>query len=144
MTTSINLLVLLGQAGEASGNDDLNRGLQIMATGMAVVFSALILIWVLLQVVNRAGAEKKETPVEKPKPQDKAKSVPTPPKAPDIQEGIEPETLAVITATVAAVVGRRPFRLKQVRMTSQTPSNRWAEYGRIQIHQSHRLRKGIR
>ncbi len=122
--------------GAAPGGATVGEGVELMFAGMAIVFTALITIWTMVVVLGKllirnTPAAVVATPVAAPKP---VAASPAP-------DSIDPEVLAVISATVAAVVGRSG-RIRRINFISQVPSSAWAEHGRASIHHSHRLRKG--
>jgi methylmalonyl-CoA carboxyltransferase large subunit len=52
-----------------------------------------------------------------------------------VQEAISEETLAAISAAIAAYLGKRP-RIRAIRLVS---SPTWAQQGRVSIQASHRI-----
>jgi hypothetical protein len=55
--------------------------------------------------------------------------------------GLEPETLAVIAAAARVAAGPGA-RIRKIRI--QNGSTAWAEFGRMGIHSSHKIRKASR
>lgn len=100
-------------------------GLQVMLFGMAVVFSVLILIWLILVVFRivlhdmpkkkQAAAAQDEIETE-PKPVE----IPAPAAEPEAAETDETELVAAITAALAVVMDRpqTSFRVVSFRRTA--------------------------
>ena len=65
---------------------------------------------------------------------------PAPPKPtePAQAEEIPPETILVLSAAVAAFLGKRA-RIKSARLVRTAPSNAWAQQGRVFVQASHNL-----
>lgn len=72
---------------------------QVMAIGLVVVFAALALLILLINVMSRVMQEKK---APAPVPAVQAPVAPAPAPAPAVEPGIDPEVLAVISAAIAA------------------------------------------
>lgn len=68
-------------------------------------------------------------------------SAPAAAPAPPVEDAAEigPEVLALISAAVAAYLGR-PARVRSVRQLQATPSL-WAQAGRVSIQGSHQIRQ---
>jgi methylmalonyl-CoA carboxyltransferase large subunit len=62
----------------------------------------------------------------------------TVPKPPEIVEEVSPETIMVLTAAVAAFLGKRA-RIRGARLVRAAPSNAWAQQGRVFVQASHNL-----
>jgi methylmalonyl-CoA carboxyltransferase large subunit len=75
-----------------------------------------------------------ETKPIAPKPVESTTSAP----APEISEEITPEILMVLSAAVAAVLGKRA-RIRRARVAPLAPGNAWAQQGRVFIQASHIL-----
>jgi len=78
-----------------------------------------------------------------------AAAVPTPPAAvvaapapqppqPEVLEEVSPDILMVLTAAVAAFLGKRG-RIRGARLVPTAPSNAWAQQGRVFVQASHNL-----
>lgn len=103
------LLNLLSSMSEQPLSETLPEGLMLMALGMGVVFTALIVIWLVLEVVGaifaRRDAKKKIQPTEltvTPVPQ---------PAAPKLDDR---ELIAVLTAAISAHTNKSPFSFRVV------------------------------
>ena len=79
------------------------------------------------------GAAKPEPAPPPPPP------VAAPEPAPAVEEGISEETLLVISAAIAAFLGKR-FRIRQARLVPHAGASAWAQQGRVFIQASHMLR----
>ena len=65
--------------------------------------------------------------------------VPAPkPSEPAVAEEVSPEVILVLTAAVAAFLGKRA-RIRGARLVRTTPSNAWAQQGRVFVQASHNL-----
>jgi methylmalonyl-CoA carboxyltransferase large subunit len=62
----------------------------------------------------------------------------TVPKPPEIVEEVSPETIMVLTAAVAAFLGKRA-RIRGARLVRTAPSSAWAQQGRVFVQASHNL-----
>jgi methylmalonyl-CoA carboxyltransferase large subunit len=60
------------------------------------------------------------------------------PAEPEQVEEVTPETIMVLTAAVAAFLGKRA-RIRSARLVRAAPSNAWAQQGRAFIQASHNL-----
>jgi len=62
------------------------------------------------------------------------------PKAPEPEkvEEVTPETIMILTAAVAAFLGKRA-RIRSARMVRTAPSSAWAQQGRVFVQASHNL-----
>jgi len=74
-------------------------------------------------------------------------AVPAPVEAPEVApakaepqkpEEISQETILVLTAAVAAFLGKRA-RIRSARLVRTTPSSAWAQQGRVFVQASHNL-----
>lgn len=87
----------------------------------------------------RAGAP---APAKAPgaKPAAAARVAPQPAPAPEAQkpEELSEETLAVISATICAFLGKTA-RIRSVRMVPATAQSPWAQQGRVYVQGSHNL-----
>ncbi|QDU35387.1 oxaloacetate decarboxylase subunit gamma [Poriferisphaera corsica] len=112
-------------------SEQLTGGIVLMIVGMGVVFSALILLLWAIKLMH-AMLNKPA-----PAPAVAAASVPVA-SAKAASDEIEPETLVVIAAAVAAIV-RKPHRIRRVdSLTAQQAGSNWARHGRRAIMTSHR------
>lgn len=119
---------------------DLVEGGELALVGVGVVFSALILIWVMLVIIQKS-APHDDTQQAPPATAAAAESQPS--AAPETDRGdeeIDSETLALIMASVMAVT-RSPVRIRHIQRVTYPPTQAWAEHGRALIHTSHRIRK---
>ena len=121
----------------SSGPATLTEASELLLVGVSVVFASLVLIWILLNVLRRlVPSDPVPAPVAMPAAAPAAAPVAGADGAP------APLTVALITAAVAAVVGR-PFRIGAIRpVADEQIGSAWAEHGRAAHHASHRLRKG--
>lgn len=62
---------------------------------------------------------------------------PKPPE-PEAVEEVAPETIMILTAAVAAFLGKRA-RIRGARLVRTAPSNAWAQQGRVFVQASHNL-----
>jgi methylmalonyl-CoA carboxyltransferase large subunit len=60
------------------------------------------------------------------------------PAEPERVEEVTPEMVMVLTAAVAAFLGKRA-RIRSARMVRSAPSNVWAQQGRVFVQASHNL-----
>jgi methylmalonyl-CoA carboxyltransferase large subunit len=71
----------------------------------------------------------------------KAQAAPAPappPAAPEKVEEVAPEIIMVLTAAVAAFLGKRA-RIRGARLVRTAPSSAWAQQGRVFVQASHNL-----
>lgn len=97
--------------------DPMNTAIQVSLVGLLVVFSALVLIGLLISLLGRLDK-------------------PTPPKAAETDTPVPDEIIAVISAAVTASLGRGA-RIHRVRYERPRPDHSWSEQGRIIITASH-------
>jgi methylmalonyl-CoA carboxyltransferase large subunit len=64
-------------------------------------------------------------------------SAPQPPEPEKVEE-VAPEIIMVLTAAVAAFLGKRA-RIRGARLVRTAPSNAWAQQGRVFVQASHNL-----
>ena len=57
---------------------------------------------------------------------------------PEIAEEVSPDMIMVLTAAVAAFMGKRA-RVRGARLVRNAPSNAWAQQGRVFVQASHNL-----
>jgi methylmalonyl-CoA carboxyltransferase 12S subunit len=60
------------------------------------------------------------------------------PSEPEKVEEVSPEIIMVLTAAVAAFLGKRA-RIRSARLVRAAPSNAWAQQGRVFVQASHNL-----
>lgn len=102
-------------------------------TGLVVVFSALLSIWVFLEILGKVFATRPATaPAAKPAPAPAA----TPVAAAD--SGPTPQLVAAISAAVHIALKGRRHRISSIQL-SQTQTG-WAVEGRREHFSSHRVR----
>jgi methylmalonyl-CoA carboxyltransferase large subunit len=65
---------------------------------------------------------------------------PAPPRPaePEVVEEVSPEIIMVLTAAVAAFLGKRA-RIRGARLVRNAPSSAWAQQGRVFVQASHNL-----
>jgi methylmalonyl-CoA carboxyltransferase 12S subunit len=73
-------------------------------------------------------------------PQAAAQPPVSPARAPEIEEGITPEILMVISAAVAAFLGKKA-RVRRARQLPYPGVSPWAQQGRVFIQASHNLNR---
>ena len=73
-----------------------------------------------------------------PKPQPVVAPAPPPPPAPAPVDEITPEILTVLTAAVAAFLGKRA-KIRGARVAPTRPTSAWAQQGRVFVQASHNL-----
>lgn len=139
----------------------LPEGLVMMLVGMLVVFTALILVAVVLWVMGRIDRTERPVPATTASsaPASAARPTPATYATPADQKlapwranmtkatekvhdsGVDPHTLAVITAAAVAALGSR-VRVRRVRFL-RAGGGPWAEHGRASIHSSHHLQRRV-
>ncbi|MCC5830524.1 MAG: OadG family protein [Phycisphaeraceae bacterium] len=106
--------------------------LQLIATGMAVVFSSLLLLLAMVSLLNRLRPGAKP-----PAPPPEAAALETAPGGPGSIDG---ELIAVLTAAATVALQRR-IRVTRIRFVKESdrigPSG-WIVQGRVGILGSHR------
>ena len=60
------------------------------------------------------------------------------PKEPEKVEEVSPETILILSAAVAAFLGKRA-RIRSARLVRTAPSNAWVQQGRVFVQASHNL-----
>lgn len=63
---------------------------------------------------------------------------PVPAPEPPPAEDVSPETILILSAAVAAFLGKRA-RIKSARLVRTAPSSAWAQQGRVFVQASHNL-----
>jgi methylmalonyl-CoA carboxyltransferase large subunit len=66
-----------------------------------------------------------------------AQPAPKPPEQEAVEE-VSPETIMILTAAVAAFLGKRA-RIRGARLVRTAPSSAWAQQGRVFVQASHNL-----
>jgi methylmalonyl-CoA carboxyltransferase 12S subunit len=90
----------------------------------------------LIESGNRKSAPAPAAIVPPPAPVIAA-AVPKPPE-PAVAEEVSPEIIMVLTAAVAAFLGKRA-RIRGARLVRTAPSSAWAQQGRVFVQASHNL-----
>lgn len=123
--------------------------MEFVAIMVFMLYVVLASVWLVLDMRNKVkrGAQPPVTPAKRPatpapKPVHAAKPAPSPPPAKPKSE-IEPELLAAISAAVFIIAGARA-RIQRIRLVDPAVYEAWVEHGRTLLHESHRIRRGIR
>jgi methylmalonyl-CoA carboxyltransferase large subunit len=87
-------------------------------------------------LIEKRNAEPASLPA--PAPVVAAVAPPPPPPEPAKAEEVSPEMIMVLTAAVAAFLGKRA-RIRGARLVRPAPSNAWAQQGRVFVQASHNL-----
>lgn len=104
---------------------------QLTATGMLVVFSGLVLLFVLMTLFKQADQSLAERRAAR------MSNLPTPTPAPDEStDAIHPEIIAAISASVALAVGKK-VRIQRIRYRTAPVGSSWSRQGRVTIMGSH-------
>jgi sodium pump decarboxylase gamma subunit len=123
------MLILLLAQNEAVMSDRIAQSLTLMGVGMAVVFTALMLLWLAILIMDRLTD--RAVPAEQP-PQPKAPvSEASPPSGQH-----DPQLLAVLTAAATAAMGQR-VKLRRVHFVGEAHDD-WTREGRRVVMTSHR------
>lgn len=117
--------------GVLPDHPSLGESIPYQLTGLAVVFIALGLIWVALEVMGLYFKRRAPAPVVAP-----VSTTPVAP-APAVPAGLPPELVAVIAATVQVSL-EGPYRIQAI--VPVNPGQDWAHEGRRQIFASHQIR----
>jgi Na+-transporting methylmalonyl-CoA/oxaloacetate decarboxylase gamma subunit len=106
--------------------------LEFQATGLVVVFGALAVLWILLELM---GAFFRRQPgAVKPAP-----VVTAPPRVvPPGDEGLEAGVVAAIAAAVHITMKGQPHQITEIKLSDG--NSNWAAEGRREIFSSHRVR----
>lgn len=115
------------------------ESIRYQVTGLAVVFIALGLIWVMMEILGaffRRLAASQAAAKAAAQAAAAALLPPPPPPAP-VPTGPSPATVAVIIAAVHCTLGHRPHRIISV---SPAEPHDWSREGRRDIFSSHRVR----
>ena len=111
--------------------------------GLVVVFIALSLIWVMMEImgaifrrvaVNQAARAAAAAPVARPDP---VAPAPAPPVAPAVADDVDPATYAAIVAAVYCTLGQGH---RIVGVTAVLDPRDWSREGRRDHFSSHRVR----
>jgi Na+-transporting methylmalonyl-CoA/oxaloacetate decarboxylase gamma subunit len=109
-------------------------GVQITALGIGVVFTALVLISLVLSVFG--PLERLIVRLMRPRTQPR---VAQPIAAPAEDLGLTPELVAVIAAAATAAL-RRPVRVHRIRYDADPSGAAWVQQGRLTIMASRRTK----
>ncbi len=120
--------------GVLTDHPSLSESIPFQLTGLAVVFTALGLIWLALKIMGSYFTSQAPAPAAVPAPVAVAAPVPV---APAIPAGLSPELVAVIAATVQVSL-EGPYRIEAI--VPVNPGQDWAHEGRRQIFASHQIR----
>lgn len=110
---------------------DLVFGAQLTVTGMAVVFTGLFLLFILMTIsqhLHQWASANKHPPVPHHSPS---------PPSPDT---IPPEVVVAIAAAATSTLGK-PVRVKRIRYRTAPTETAWSKQGRITIMGSHTTRR---
>lgn len=114
----------------------------LMLVGMAVVFTALVLLYGMVTLINRLGDRLGQRAVAEatrtPRVAAKGQAAPAAKPAPDQSDAITPQLLAVLTAAATAAM-HKPVQVTRVKFVHQNKGQLWAQMGRRSIMTSHRL-----
>jgi Na+-transporting methylmalonyl-CoA/oxaloacetate decarboxylase gamma subunit len=108
-------------------------GVVLAVVGVAVVFAALVLIWGAIELITRML-----TPAAHPDQDTVAGPAPSGLQA--MPDGVDGETLAVLSATVFAALGPGA-RIRRIERIERSPASIWAAHGRVAVQSSHRFRR---
>jgi len=106
-------------------------GAILAVVGVALVFTALILIWAAIELITRLRV---------PVPARAAVPEPAPAGSRVAPEPLDGRTLAVLGAAVVAAVGPGA-RIRRVERIERNPASIWAAHGRVLVQSSHRFRR---
>jgi methylmalonyl-CoA carboxyltransferase large subunit len=73
-----------------------------------------------------------------PRPSGSGVQPPPKPAEPEQTSEVAPETILILSAAVAAFLGKRA-RIRSARLVRTAPSNAWAQQGRVFVQASHNL-----
>ncbi|MCC5876444.1 MAG: OadG family protein [Candidatus Sumerlaeia bacterium] len=136
ISSTLPLVQLAGTIEEHTLSD----GIQLTIVGMLVVFIALLAILGLLTALKKICSPNRSADMT---PAAESKSGQGSPAVTSPVEGIDPQIMAAIIASVAVAVGQ-PARIRSVRLIRNEPGSAWSGRGRTSIQSSHRMRKGIK
>jgi methylmalonyl-CoA carboxyltransferase 12S subunit len=89
-----------------------------------------------LLIENKSG-KAAQSPAPAPTAPLAVQPAPLPPEPEKVEE-VSPEMIMVLTAAVAAFLGKRA-RIRGARLVRTAPSNAWAQQGRVFVQASHNL-----
>ena len=105
--------------------------LEFQATGLVVVFGALAVLWILLEIT---GAFFRSRPAKVVTPKPSSEPEPLPIEDDGLSEGV----VAAIAAAVHITLRGQPHQITSIRASRDNPN--WAAEGRREIFSSHRVR----
>jgi Na+-transporting methylmalonyl-CoA/oxaloacetate decarboxylase gamma subunit len=108
-----------------------SEALLLALVGMSVVFLALVTIGFFIFLLGRLFAERAV-------PESQSRPVAEPVAA----DGLDPRTIAVISAAAFVAVGQ-PVRVQRITFINRNTISAWAERGRVSIHGSHNVRRTL-
>ncbi len=114
-------------------NEELMFGVQLTVTGMTVVFSGLVLLFVLMTIFQRVDRwllARSQSTDNTPSASD---------ALPDHDGTVPPEIIPVIAAAVAVATGRQ-VRIRRIRYRARPAETSWSKEGRLTVMGSHRTR----
>lgn len=103
----------------------------IMLINMTVVFLVLIALGLLVQLIHVVDPTKKKEEAPKAAPAPAPAQAPVAQTAPAIDDGISPETVAVIAAAIASY----GYGISQIHAIRPIERNGWKNSGRSQLTQ---------
>lgn len=136
ISSNLPLIHLAGSVEE----HPLSGGIQLTIVGMLVVFIALLAILGLLTALKKFCSPNRSKDMT---PATESKTGMGGPVGASPVEGIDPQIMAAIIASVAVAVGQ-PARIRSVRLIRNEAGSAWSGRGRTSIQSSHQMRKGIK
>lgn len=115
---------------ELSARPGLAETLKFQATGLVVVFGALALIWVLLEIMGAIFRQRSAHKIVLPAPSSAAAS----PDSDEFPAGV----VAAIAAAVHITLRGQPHQITSIKASKN--SSNWAAEGRREHFSSHRVR----
>lgn len=120
--------------------DYLSIGLQLSVTGMLVVFSGLLVLFLLMNFFRYV--DQRMTTAQERKRKKAAKRKGEPAALPATPDAIPPEVMAVIATAVAAATEKKVhIRRVRYRPAEAAASATWSRQGRVSIMASHITRR---
>ncbi len=107
--------------------ENLVFGIQVAVIGMVVVLAALTLLAILTDGLSRILGEPK---AKKEKSQTTKVTMPTREEPVKTEEDISPQTIAIITAAVAALNTRSTYRVTTIKRIESDLSPSWTNLAR--------------
>lgn len=105
--------------------------LEFQATGLVVVFGALAVLWILLELMGAFFRRRPAaTAAPAPSPQSAA--------APTAEDGLTDGVVAAIAAAVHVTMKGQPHQITEIKPSKNNPN--WAAEGRREHFSSHRVR----